>query len=126
LASLEMRAPFLDKRVIEFAFGKVPDNLRATRSDRKILLRMLGKQLLPGRLDLRRKQGFSIPLDKWFKGRWGGYLRDVLLSAPTELYDPSEIRVLIGGQARGFANGQRLFNLAILELWRREYNVQIG
>ena len=126
LASLEMRAPFLDKRVIEFAFSSIPDRLRATRSDRKILLRMLAKQLLPSQLDLRRKQGFSIPLDKWFKGRWGEYLSDVLLSAPSELYNPSEIRLLIRGQERGFANGQRLFNLAILELWRREYDVQIG
>ena len=38
LASLEVRAPFLDYRIIEFAFGSVPDALRATRTSRKVLL----------------------------------------------------------------------------------------
>ncbi|MGI8402150.1 MAG: asparagine synthase (glutamine-hydrolyzing) [Gemmatimonadaceae bacterium] len=126
LASLEVRAPFLDYRIIDFAFGRVPDALRATTSDRKILLKTLARRLLPGALDLNRKQGFSLPLNAWFKGEWGKYLGDVLRSAPVELYDPREIRALLAGQEAGFANAQRLFNLAILELWRREYDVRIG
>lgn len=126
LASLEVRAPFLDYRIIEFAFGRVPDRLRATRSNRKILLKMLAKRTLPAELDLQRKQGFSIPLDTWFKGEWGTYLGDVLRSAPPTLYDPRVISALLTGQRRGLANAQRLFNLAMLELWRREYDVQVG
>ncbi len=126
LASLEVRAPFLDYRVVEFAFGKVPDHLRTTRTDRKILLRMLAKRLLPKELDVTRKQGFSIPLDSWFTGEWGSYLRDILRSAPSALYDQREIENLLKGQERGLLNGNRLFNLAILELWRREYDVQVG
>lgn len=126
LTSLEVRAPFLDHRVIEFAFGQVPDRLRATATERKVVLKMLAKRLLPAELDLRRKQGFSLPLDAWFRGDWGKYIADVLLSAPAELFDPQEIRALLAGQRRGLANAQRLFNLAILELWRREYDVTIG
>lgn len=126
LASLEVRAPFLDYRIVEFAFGKVPDRLRATESDRKILPKMLAKKILPAELDVQRKQGFSIPLDTWFKGAWGSYLGDVLRSAPPSLYDPKEIRAILASQERGLANGNRLFNLAILELWRREYNVDVA
>jgi asparagine synthase (glutamine-hydrolysing) len=126
LASLEVRAPFLDYRIVEFAFGKIPDALRATRSDRKVLLKMLAKRLLPGELDLQRKQGFSLPLNAWFKGEWGRYMSAVLRSAPPELYDAQAIRMLLAGQGAGFANAQRLFNLALLELWRREYDVRIG
>jgi asparagine synthase (glutamine-hydrolysing) len=126
LASLEVRAPFLDYRIIEFAFGRVPDHLRATPSGRKILLKLLAKRLLPPALDLDRKQGFSLPLHTWFKGPWGRYLGEVLRSAPRELYEPAAISSLLAGQERGFANAQRLFNLAILELWRREYAVQVG
>jgi asparagine synthase (glutamine-hydrolysing) len=125
LASLEVRAPFLDYRVVEFAFGKVPDVLRATRTDRKILLRMLARRLLPKELDVTRKQGFSIPVDSWFTGGWGSYFRDVLRSSPSTLYDQSEIDELLKSQERGLLNGNRLFNLAILELWRREYDVQV-
>jgi hypothetical protein len=58
LNSLEIRAPFLDVNLIEFAFGRVPDHLRATARDRKILPRLLGAKLLPPRMDLTRKQGF--------------------------------------------------------------------
>jgi len=51
LASLEVRAPFLDYRVVEFAFNKVPDHLRVCGKERKILLRHLAKRLLPFALD---------------------------------------------------------------------------
>jgi asparagine synthase (glutamine-hydrolysing) len=125
LASLEVRAPFLDHRIIEFAFGKVPDHLRATTSERKILLRRLAGRLLPPALDINRKQGFSIPLDTWFKGPWGDYLAETLRSAPKQLYDPKVIGEVLANQKHGLPNGQRIFNLAILELWRREYNVRL-
>lgn len=125
LASLEVRAPFLDYRIAEFAFGRVPDRFKATESRRKILPKMLAKRLLPSELDVERKQGFSIPLDTWFKGAWGTYLREVLEAAPPSLYDPKEIRAIFASQERGLANGQRLFNLAILELWRREYDIEV-
>jgi asparagine synthase (glutamine-hydrolysing) len=125
LASLEVRAPFLDYRLIEFAFGKVPDALRATARSRKILLKLLARRLLPKDLDIERKQGFSLPLDSWFQGEWGRYLRDVLRSSPPALFNPGEVDKLLVSQERGLSNAQRLFNLAILELWRREYNVQV-
>ena len=83
LNSLEVRAPLLDYRIIEFAFGRVPDRLRATSTERKILLKMLARRLLPAALDIQRKQGFSLPLNRWFKGEWGDYLRDVLRGAPS-------------------------------------------
>lgn len=125
LASLEVRAPFLDYRIIEFAFGKLRDPLRATATEQKVLLKMLARRVLPNKLDIERKQGFSLPLNSWFKGSWGKYLTEVLRSAPASLYDPREIGTLLTGQQKGLANAQRLFNLAILELWRREYNVQV-
>lgn len=125
LASLEVRAPFLDYRIIEFAFGAVPDALRATRTSRKVLLKLLAGRLLPKALDVQRKQGFSLPLHSWSKGTWGDYISNVLRSAPRDLFDPEQISALLNGKQRGIANAQRLFNLAILELWRREYDVQV-
>jgi asparagine synthase (glutamine-hydrolysing) len=123
LASLEVRAPFLDYRIIEFAFGKVPDALRATSTNRKVLLKMLASRLLPAALDLERKQGFSLPLSSWFSGPWGRYIEEILLAAPSDLYDPRTVRSLL---KRKHANAQRLFNLAFLELWRREYGISVG
>jgi asparagine synthase (glutamine-hydrolysing) len=123
LCSLEVRAPFLDPRLIEFAFGKVPDRLRATAHERKILSRLLAERLLPSTLDLRRKQGFALPLRKWLKGDWGRYIEDVLTGGESDLFDRRVVRQLLSGQRGGFSNMQRLFSLTMLELWRREYRI---
>jgi asparagine synthase (glutamine-hydrolysing) len=123
LCSLEVRAPWLDPRLIEMAFQRVPDTLRATSQDKKILPKLLARRVLPPSLDLNRKQGFSMPLHTWFKGDWGTYMRQVLAAADPALFDASAIRALIAGQQRGFSNVQRLFALTVFELWRREYRV---
>jgi asparagine synthase (glutamine-hydrolysing) len=123
LASLEVRTPFLEPSVIEFAFGRLPDNLRATISERKVLLRRLAARLLPPELDLKRKQGFSIPLDAWLRGGWGDYVRSVLFEADPSLFNQDEIRRLWDAQQRGNSNAHRLFALVMFELWRREYKV---
>ncbi|HRK57660.1 MAG TPA: asparagine synthase (glutamine-hydrolyzing), partial [Burkholderiaceae bacterium] len=59
LNSLEIRAPFLDHRLIAFAFGWVPSALKATPTDKKILLKRLAARLLPAQFDQQRNQGFS-------------------------------------------------------------------
>lgn len=123
LTSLEVRAPWLDYRIVEFAFGRVPDRLKATEKQRKILLRHLGRRVLPPGMDLDRKQGFSIPLTSWFQGDWGRFIESVL--SDSELFDRRTIRKLIAAQHRGFANTHRLFALTMFELWRRHYRISI-
>jgi asparagine synthase (glutamine-hydrolysing) len=124
-ASLEVRAPFLDHRIVEFAMQRVPDSLRATAVDRKILLRLLAGRLLPPWFDAVRKQGFTTPLGYWFKGKWGDFMREVLREADPALFDPGMIARLIEGQKRGYSNIERLFLLTMFELWRREYRAEI-
>jgi asparagine synthase (glutamine-hydrolysing) len=123
LCSLEVRAPFLDQRLIEFAFGRVPDRFRATRSARKILLRKLARRLLPPDFDVTRKQGFSLPLADWFKGDWGAFIESVLTDRTSVMFDKSVVRELLQAQRAGRANMHRLFALAMFELWRREYGL---
>jgi asparagine synthase (glutamine-hydrolysing) len=123
LASLETRAPFLDPSVIEFAFGKVPDRLKVTMNERKVLLRRLAERLLPPQLDLRRKQGFSIPLDTWFQGEWGAFMREVLSQADPAIFDRAGIADLLQRQERFRNQTHRIFALTMFELWRREYRV---
>ncbi len=126
LASLEVRAPFLDYSVVDFAFGKVPDYLKATETDRKILLKRLASRLLPADLNLNRKQGFSIPLGHWFKEGWGNFMIEVLLDPAQTLFDHKTISRLASLQYRGIFNYQRLYALTMLELWRREYKISIS
>lgn len=125
LNSLEVRAPFLDYRVVEFAFRRIPNVLRSNIRERKIFLKYFAKRLLPPQLNLERKQGFSIPLRAWFKGETGDFMKEVLGEADPKLFNRSEIRKLIANQDRGFLNTERLFALTVFELWRREYKVSI-
>ncbi|MEO8033452.1 MAG: asparagine synthase (glutamine-hydrolyzing) [Acidobacteriota bacterium] len=125
LNSLEIRVPFLDYRLVEFAFGRVPDALRATSHERKILPRRLARKLLPPQLDLDRKQGFSIPLAAWLTGPWGPYFEETLRSADPTLFNQAIIQELLAGQKRGRSNSARLFCLTMFELWRREYKIAL-
>jgi asparagine synthase (glutamine-hydrolysing) len=125
LCSLEVRAPFLDPRLIDLAFRRVPDRLRATATERKTLPRRLAERLLPPTLDLTRKQGFSLPLASWFKGDWGRYIESVLAEVPGGLFDRRTVQRLIAGQRNGLSNSHRLFTLTLFELWRREYAIAV-
>lgn len=123
LNSLELRAPLLDYRLIEFAFGKVPSHLKATAQDKKILLKRLTARVLPPEFDRQRKQGFSIPLAEWLKGGAFKALFQQVLRDPNCSFDARTVDSLLRGQDRGRSNGERLFALVLFELWRREYGV---
>lgn len=125
LSSLELRAPFLDHHLVEFAFGKVPDKFRATGRERKVLLRNLARKVLPPDLDINRKSGFSLPLAEWFKGDWGIYITEVLMQVDPRIFDKKVIIRLLDLQRKGLFNTNRLFALVMFELWRREYAVEV-
>jgi asparagine synthase (glutamine-hydrolysing) len=121
LNSLELRAPLLDYRLTEFAFGKVPSHLKATAQDKKILLKRLTARVLPPEFDRQRKQGFSIPLAEWLKGGAFRALFQEVLRDPGCSFDARTVDSLLRGQDKGRSNGERLFALVLFELWRREY-----
>lgn len=123
LNSLEVRAPLLDDRLIEFAFRRVPSHLKATMQNKKILLKRLTARVLPPEFDRQRKQGFSIPLSEWLKGGTFRELFQDTLRDPHCIFDLRTVDALLRGQHRGRSNGERLFALVLFELWRREYGV---
>jgi asparagine synthase (glutamine-hydrolysing) len=125
LNSLEIRAPLLDYRLIEFAFSKVPSALKATAREKKILLKRLAARVLPPEFDRQRKQGFSIPLADWLRA---GPFRDLfwgVLTDPECMFDRGTVNGLLLGQDRGRNNSERLFALVQFELWRGEYAVSM-
>jgi asparagine synthase (glutamine-hydrolysing) len=125
LNSLEIRSPFLDQRIVEFAFGKIPSYLKTTELERKIFLKELAKKILPKELDLNRKQGFSLPLNKWLRsGPWRDFFQSVL-SDKNCIFDQAITNKLFAGQNKGYNNSERLFNLVLFELWRREYSMNL-
>jgi asparagine synthase (glutamine-hydrolysing) len=126
LASLEIRSPLLDYRIIEFAFGRIPSSLKATFDETKILLKRLALKRLPPAFDPHRKQGFSIPLGTWLRsGPWREFFEDTLRGARSRTFDSRFVNSLLHGQLKGRNNHERLFALVMFELWRRDYSVSL-
>jgi asparagine synthase (glutamine-hydrolysing) len=123
--ALEVRAPFLDADLVDFALREVPADLKVTRAGRKLLPQRLAARLLPPAFDRTRKQGFTMPLATWFDAGWDSFVTDTLHADP-ELFDSGSVGRLIHGQRRGRANIERLFSLTMLALWRREWGVGVG
>ena len=124
LNSLEIRAPFLDKDLIEFTFKKVPSSLKVTSKNKKILLKNLTQKVLPNDFDSSRKQGFSIPINDWLKkGKFRDFFQNIFFLDPQTIFDRKVIEKLLKHQDMGFNNGERLFALLMFKLWRREYKV---
>lgn len=125
LNSLEIRAPFLDQHVIEFAYGRVPSCLKAQPHARKRILKKLAERLLPPGFDQTRKQGFGIPIDTWLrKGPWRDRFQDVLLDGAS-IFDPAQVQGLFHGLDAGRPVKEHLFGLAFFEMWRREYGAAL-
>jgi asparagine synthase (glutamine-hydrolysing) len=116
--SLEVRAPFLDHRLIEFAFGQLPADWKVKGGESRRLQRRLGQQWLPADLDTQRKQGFSIPLNEWLRQEGESGLFAKMEGLP-DIIDLDAVKGLIRGQMAGRANGGRLFALMMLALAMR-------
>jgi len=84
-ASLEVRAPFLDINVINFAW-KLPQSLKINGSDTKWILRDILRRYVPSYLTDRPKMGFGIPLGGWLRGPLRGWAEDLLSQKKIKSY----------------------------------------
>lgn len=111
--SLEMRAPLLDHRLIEFAFGRIPSRWKVDGAESRRVQKILARRWLPSKLDINRKQGFSIPMDSWLRQVPASWHNDWLERLPPMINRDMGVN-LIKGLYKGRANGARLFALAML------------
>lgn len=125
LTSLEVRAPLLDHKIVEFAFERLAPDQRVAGPGRKLLLRQLARKRLPAWFDSTRKQGFSIPLAAWLKGPWATLLQD-LAGGKDGLLDDGAVRAFVRGGGSAERLSTQMYQLAMLEMWRREYRVRLA
>jgi asparagine synthase (glutamine-hydrolysing) len=121
---LECRQPLLDYRVVELA-AQMPLELKLRGRQSKWILKHAFRDLLPSEIVRRRKMGFGVPLEKWFRTDLHDFARDVLL-APHSLargyFRPETVRQYLDDHQSGkFNHAHRLWALIVLELWCREW-----
>lgn len=119
---LEARVPLLDHRICEFAFS-LPDKLKIHQGAKKYLLRKLGDKILPKDLDKKRKQGFTVPLGDWMKGKLGNHLFEILEQTDRDdMLNRDEIkRMLIIHRSGHVDYGKQLWSILVYALWRDKY-----
>jgi asparagine synthase (glutamine-hydrolysing) len=122
--ALECRAPFLDYRVVEFA-ASLPVHLKYRRGRGKWLLQQAFGAMLPREVFQRRKMGFGVPLDHWFRKELKPLAADLLLAPQAgchAFFDPAAIRRLWDEHQQGFFDhSARLWALVMLEAWLRQW-----
>ncbi len=122
--SIEVRAPFLDKNLIEFAFTEVPSSLKVNHQNKKILLKKLALKILPSTFSIDRKQGFSIPLGNFLsEKKWIEYFAQTILDSDSSLINKPKCMALLEDRRRIYQNAGRLFGLVFYINWMKKINV---
>jgi len=121
---LECRSPFLDHHVAEFA-ARLPLETKLRGGKGKQILLETFSDLLPPEIVNRRKMGFGVPLDHWFRNELQPLLHEVLLdplALGRGIFEPAEVRRLVDEHVRGaWDHSYRLWSLLCLELWQRTF-----
>jgi asparagine synthase (glutamine-hydrolysing) len=119
-ASLEMRPPFLDRDVVELAF-RLPSRLKIRNGQTKWIVKQVARRYLPNEIVDRRKVGFKVPLDVWFRSGLREFAADKLLdprSFAQEVFDPAVIKQLIDNHLSARRDEElRIWTLLCLEVW---------
>ena len=121
--ALEVRAPFLDRSLIEFAL-RLPPELQMRGLTLKRVLKRALRGVLPNEVLDRRKRGFGVPLDSWFRTDLGSYVRSVLgRSARVRGHvDGAGLDGVIARHEAGRADhGQLLWALLMLEVFLQKH-----
>jgi asparagine synthase (glutamine-hydrolysing) len=125
--SVEVRPPFLDHRIVEFA-AKLPAFLKVRGARQKVILKELMKDKLPPAILERTKIGFDIPAHEWLRGPLLPLLTDALqfgASEYSEVFHPEVVDNLLRIHLQRRANlGYHLWGLLILFLWMKKWRIQ--
>jgi len=122
--SLEVRAPFLDPRVAEFA-ASLPANYKLSGRKTKYILKRAIEDFLPPFVTRRGKKGFGVPVAEWLKGKLRPLARDLLSPDRVRkagVFNPDYVTKLQDEHERGVANHRKLlWTLLMFELWHESF-----
>ena len=118
--SLETRIPFLDHRIVEFAWT-LPQSVKIRNGELKWPLNQILYRYLPKELIERPKMGFGIPVHDWLRGplkKWAEELLDEARLKEEGIFNPKPIRKIWASHLTGHRNwGHYLWNVLVFQLW---------
>ena len=127
--SLEVRPPFLDHRIVEFA-ASLPESFKVHGSSLKYVLKETMRGKLPEPILNRGKEGFDIPAHDWFRSALKPLLADTLTPQAIRdcgLFRPGAIEQLMADHFERRANyGYHLWGLLTLFLWMKQWKITTG
>ena len=122
--SLEVRSPFLDHEIVEFA-ATIPSRLKRDAGGGKIILKNAVKNLLPAEILNKPKTGFGLPIARWFRSDLAPVLKETLLDGTCgqrQLFNQSLLQKMVDEHVEGRRDwSNRLWAFLFLELWFREF-----
>jgi asparagine synthase (glutamine-hydrolysing) len=122
--SLELRVPFLDHKLLEFA-ASLPSSFKVRRFTTKYLAKRALKGRLPKEILQRRKVGFPVPDDAWLRTELDPWVNEVLLDRRTlnrGYFERNCIeRIIAENKRSGGALSKEILSLVTLELWHRAF-----
>ena len=123
-ASIENRPPFLDHELVELAF-RVDSSMKVRGKSGKWIVKEIARRHLPDSIIDRKKVGFRVPLDEWFRGGLKDFVHDLLLGRDafvSTYLDRATIEGMLHDHMRRRRNEElRLWTLMGLEVWHRTF-----
>lgn len=123
--SLEVRSPFLNHELAQFAFN-LPDEYKTNRTHGKVILEKAFRDLVPSNVFTRKKQGFGAPVKDWLQEAPVRTLLNDIFKDPrvASFLNADIVRSYIDAFYAGNATlGYKVWMLFVLELWMREHGI---
>ena len=122
--ALEVRVPFLDRELVEFA-ARIPFEYKIRNLTSKYILKKAFSPYLPKKIFKQRKQGFTIPISSWLRGELGALAEKILLSDSLRqrgLFKQNHLKWMLEEHRKGKQElGHRIWSLVVFEIWARLY-----
>ena len=122
--SLEVRVPFLDHHLVEFA-SRLPFPFKLAGVTTKMILKKAMANRLPKAILQQRKQGFTLPISEWLRGDLGNLVSDIILgeqSTKRGFLNPKYLRSMLETHRNGHHDlAHRVWAVFTFEIWARLY-----
>ncbi len=122
LNSLEARVPMLDHKFAELSF-KIPWEYKLKVKSKKYILKESFRHILPTDILNHKKQGFSVPLNLWFKGDLKEFAFTTLLNSSklSEYFDKKQIRIVLENHQKGVRDySAKIWSLLFMDEWLKQ------